>query len=162
MHEKSATFTYQLYTGTNELAPALESLIERAYEARENAYAPYSEFKVGAAVLMDDGTIVVGSNQENAAYPSGLCAERVALFAAKSAYPKRSIQAIAIVTNTGKTQNEAPSPCGSCRQVMLEYEAIQENDITVLLAGSEEHIVRIHKVADLLPFGFTPKDLKKP
>lgn len=162
MQEKSASFTYRLFSSAHELSAAYQSLIASAASARERAYAPYSNFKVGAAVLLGDGSIVAGSNQENAAYPSGLCAERVALFAAKAAHPDQNIAAIAVVTHTGKTEGGAPSPCGACRQVMLEYEAIQVPDMTVFLVGSEEHIVQISKVADLLPFGFTPKDLKKP
>lgn len=148
--------------GEGNLEAELKKLLEVAKLARERAYAPYSNFKVGAAVMLDNGEIIPGNNQENAAYPSGLCAERVALFAAKSKYPDATITALAVYTNTGDIKGEVPSPCGSCRQVMLEYEFMQNAPYKVLMAGSQESLVLIPRAQELLPFGFTPNELKKP
>lgn len=147
--------------GEENLDAELRTLLDAAKSARERAYAPYSEFKVGAAVLLNNGEIISGNNQENAAYPSGLCAERVALFAAKSAFPNATIVALAVYTNTGETTGEVPSPCGSCRQVMLEYEFMQRDSYRVLMAGSQDTLIVFPRAKELLPFAFTPEELKK-
>ena len=134
-------------------------LIALAIEARKNAYAPYSKFNVGAAVLLDNGIIVKGSNQENAAYPSGLCAERTALFYAGAAYPDAKVKKIAVVSSKNGIINEKIcSPCGACRQVMFESQYRAGSPIEVLLCGAND-IYIFNSVDILLPFGFDYDDL---
>jgi cytidine deaminase len=124
---KKIAFTTELsvYDSVQELPDEIQNLMKLAVEVRKNAYAPYSKFRVGAALLLDNGEIVLGSNQENAAYPSGLCAERVAIFQAGSIYPKAKIlkMAITAASDTNKTISPIP-PCGSCRQSIAEYECL--------------------------------------
>ena len=132
-------------------------LIRRAKKTRMMARAPYSNFKVGAAVMMEDGKIICGSNQENSSYPSGLCAERVALFAASAQNPGIKITHIAV---TSSSQNPA-APCGSCRQVMAEYESIHQNSLRIILKGASEKIIAADGVKNFLPLMFTKKDLGK-
>lgn len=142
----------------NELSPLESELLGRAKKAAINAYAPYSGFHVGVALLLTDGKIVTGNNQENAAYPSGLCAERVALFTANAQYPKVPIRDIVVVAMKGGEVTDHISPCGACRQVMLESEEISRSPVRVLLCGREEvHIVS--SVKDLLPLSFGKEDL---
>jgi len=137
-------------------------LIELSREMVYNAYAPYSEFFVGAAILLENGEIVKGSNQENAAYPSGLCAERVAAFAASSIYPGLKMKAVAISAKSSHRALTAPvSPCGACRQVLLEYEVKQNEPIRLFLSGESGNIYVVDKVQDLLPLSFTAGDLGK-
>ncbi len=143
----------------DELPQEYQALIDEAKRQTEKSYAPYSNFHVGAGVLLADGTITGGNNQENAAYPSGLCAERVALFHANSQYPNVAVRAIAIAASTGGKFLQSPiSPCGACRQVLLETENRFGQPIEVLLYGEKE-ILLIKKVADLLPFNFSDKQL---
>lgn len=128
----------------------------------DRAYAPYSNFKVGAVVLFDDGTLTEGNNQENAAYPSGLCAERVALFSAHSIYPEKHIKALFIAAQGDIEAPENPTaPCGACRQVMLEYEVFQEEPFEVLLIHPSGKIYKFHSAGDLLPLAFVGKGLKR-
>lgn len=137
-----------------DLTPEQNQLISFAKEALKSAYAPYSHFQVGAAVLLDNGEIVTGSNQENAAYPSGLCAERVALFSAHHLYPKAVVKALAIAaTDKGKDVIEPIVPCAACRQVMVESIKRGNNSFEVLLQGSE-NILYIPDALDLVPFHF--------
>lgn len=137
------------------------SLIQAALKAAENAYAPYSGFRVGAAALLSDGTIVTGNNQENAAYPSGLCAERVALFYIQSQFPGKSVSAMAIAAvHKGKQTSDPIYPCGSCRQVMLEHETIHHKPIRLLFAGAKK-VIEVDSTSALLPFHFTGSVLKK-
>lgn len=135
-------------------------LVDAAVRATGQAYAPYSRFQVGAAVLLADGTIVTGSNQENAAYPSGLCAERVALFHAGHQYPDIPVVALAIAAATGGKQVESISPCGACRQVLLETEQRYGRPVKVLLCGTHDVAV-VESAASLLPLSFGKKDLSK-
>lgn len=144
----------------SELEETYSVLMKQALQATEHAYAPYSHFQVGAAVLLDNGIIVTGSNQENAAYPSGLCAERVALFHAGHQYPNIPVVALAIAASTQGKQVENISPCGACRQVLLETEQRQRIKIKVLLCGSNE-VVMMDSAEDLLPLCFGKKDLKE-
>lgn len=137
----------------NEVPEEEQSLVHAAVKATEQAYAPYSKFHVGAAVLLADGTIVTGSNQENAAYPSGLCAERVALFHAGHQYPDVPVVALAIAAATGGRQVESISPCGACRQVLLETEQRYGRPVKVLLCGTDEVVV-VEDAASLLPLCF--------
>lgn len=134
------------------------SLLREAEKAAELAYAPYSQFKVGAAVLLDDGQVVRGNNQENAAYPSGLCAERVALFFAMSQKAQAGVRALAIICHSGS--DEPVTPCGACRQVIAEYEQRQNRKIRILMAVPGRKIYVAHGIRSLLPFMFGSSDLK--
>lgn len=134
-------------------------LIERAYLAQSKAYAPYSKFLVGAAARLENETICEGNNQENAAYPSGLCAERVALFAAHAIHPGTGVKRIAIIADMSKEVNEPVSPCGSCRQVMKEYEDIQSFPMEVYLLDQHGRLAVFNKASDFLPLGFGPANL---
>ncbi len=134
-------------------------LVEEAREATRQSYAPYSDFHVGAAVLLEEGTIVTGSNQENAAYPSGLCAERVALFHAGHQYPDVPVVALAIAAVTKGHPVESISPCGACRQVLLEAEQRCGKPMKVLLCGTKEVVVA-ESAESLLPLCFGAKDLE--
>ena len=131
-----------------------------AVEVRKNAYAPYSKFRVGVAILLDNGEIVLGSNQENAAYPSGLCAERVAVFYAGAVYPEAKILKMAITAASDTNQTMAPiPPCGSCRQSMAEYEIKQETPIEIYFMGEIGAIYKSESLKNLLPFMFDKKFL---
>lgn len=146
-----------------ELNSKEKELIEKAQENIHNAYAVYSGFMVGASVLLENGKIFNGNNQENVAYPSGICAERVALFYAKAQYPDVPISTIAISAKSKTfTIEEQISPCGACRQVMAEYEIKQNLPIRIMLHTSEENQILIANcVADLLPFLFKSSFLKR-
>lgn len=132
-------------------------LEQAAVEVAEQAYAPYSRFKVGAAALLENGVIVTGSNQENAAYPSGLCAERTALFYAGAQYPDVPVVTLAIVAFNSEGRVAQISPCGSCRQVLMET-AVRFRPFRVLLCGAQNTIV-LDDCRQLLPFGFDGSDL---
>lgn len=136
-------------------------LIEKSKNQVFNSYAPYSEFHVGAAVLLENGEIFAGNNQENSAYPSGLCAERVAMFYANAQYPQVAVKMLAISAHThGQFMKNPITPCGACRQVLLETETRFEKDITVLLYGTDE-IYRLENVKELLPLSFEKSSLQK-
>lgn len=137
-----------------------KKLIEAAKEATKKAYAPYSGFKVGAAVLLGNGEIIAGNNQENAAYPSGLCAERVTIFFANATYPDQRIEAIAVAAyHNGGFTDDVITPCGGCRQVLLETENRFNRAIKILLYGNES-VYMFKSAKDLLPFSFGDKMLK--
>ncbi len=148
------------YNSLAELDEKYQELIQKAKEAAEKAYAPYSKFNVGAAVLLENNEIIQGSNQENAAYPSGLCAERVAIFYANSKYPNIPIKAIAITASTedGIITEPIP-PCGSCLQVMLESEKRSGKSIEVLLYGQNK-ITTADSIIQFLPINFNKEMLK--
>ena len=137
-----------------ELAAADRELMEAAIEATATAYAPYSNFHVGAAARMADGTIVKGSNQENIAYPSGLCAERTALFAASAQHPGTAVEALAIVGRNPEGMLTAASPCGACRQVMAEQQMRQDKKLRILCYQTDGKILVFEGVESLLPFVF--------
>jgi cytidine deaminase len=161
MPVQTHTFEYSLFDTLEELSPSFQSLMQEAILARANAYAPYSNFNVGAAVLLDNGVILRGNNQENAAYPSGLCAERVAIFYASAQYPDIPIKAIAVTANTHLDPSETPaSPCGNCRQTLAEYQQKQATSIPIIFMGASGKIVCCNSVLDLLPFAFSAKFLK--
>src|SRR5215213_10320201 len=141
------------YDSVQELPEQEQELLTKAEEAARSAYAPYSKFKVGAAVLLDDGKIISGSNQENASYPLGLCAERVALFAAAAQHPGAGITHIAV---TSSSENPV-SPCGACRQVMAEYESLHKSEMRILLKGASQRIIATSGVKNLLPLMFSGK-----
>ena len=148
-------FSYDLLSNWKELPIEEHVLVEQAYAAMENAYAPYSEFKVGACALMDDGSFVLGNNQENAAFPSGICAERVALFYAGANFPNKKVITLCIVAKGDlMPASQLLSPCGGCRQVMLESENRQKQPIRVLLVNQDGRTMILDSVIQLLPFGF--------
>jgi len=153
MEKKTRVIEYYEYKDMNELADNERRLMEQAMAAANHAYAPYSGFHVGAAVLLSDGSVVTGNNQENVAYPSGLCAERVALFSASAQHPDQHIVALAVVGHNQEQYCEA-SPCGACRQVMAEYERRHGQKMTVLCYLEGGRIRRITGVESLLPFNF--------
>lgn len=143
----------------SELPEKYQLLVERAKSNVDLSYSPYSHFAVGAAVLLDNGEIVNGANQENAAYPSGLCAERTAIFYANAQYPKVPVEAIAVACYTnGHFTERAGSPCGNCRQVLLETEQRFKRDMAVLLYGEKE-ILWFESAKSLLPHCFVDDDL---
>ncbi|MCG8476377.1 MAG: cytidine deaminase [Cytophagales bacterium] len=143
-----------------ELAQEDQELLRRAQECCSAAYAPYSGFHVGAALRMEDGTIETGSNQENSAYPSGLCAERVAIFHASAKYPDKQFRTIAIAARRKDEVAFLPvTPCGSCRQVLAEYEHKQEQSIRLIMQYPEDKVTILQSVSDLLPFVFTKDSL---
>lgn len=152
--DKTQTIHYQ-ECSMSELSESDKLLLDAAIEAADTAYAPYSNFHVGAALRLDDGTIVKGSNQENIAYPSGLCAERTALFAAGAQYPGRSVETLAIVGRNQQGILTAASPCGACRQVMAEVESRQCKKLSVICYFSETKILIFEGVECLLPFVFS-------
>ena len=140
----------------DELDDVKRALVEQARQATFRSYAPYSNFKVGAAILLSNGETVTGSNQENAAFPSGTCAERTAAYYANSRYPDARFEMIAVAARgTDDEWVPAPiSPCGACRQALLEYETLAGHPVTVLLAGRNEVYI-LPSVRALLPFGFS-------
>lgn len=142
--------------GYEELTDSQRILIDAARSAAKRAYAPYSHFSVGAALLLDNGEIVEGSNQENAAYPSGLCAERTAAFYAHSRFPDARFCAVAVsaIGTDGQPLEEPISPCGACRQSLLEYEKLAGAGVSVLLDGKHEIFV-LPSVSSLLPLAFS-------
>ena len=141
--------------GIDELAAHDREVVEAARKATANSYAVYSGFNVGAAVRLSDGTIVSGTNQENAAYPSGLCAERTALFWANSQYPDKAVEVLAIVARTAQGELEKPiPPCGACRQVILETEKRFNTPIRIILYGTKECYVVEEGIKALLPLSF--------
>lgn len=145
-----------VYDSINELPETDKKIMLKAVEARNNAYAPYSSFFVGAAVLLENGKIVLGNNQENAAYPSGLCAERVAIYQAAAIYPNVKICSVAIsATSKNYKVLEPAAPCGNCRQSMIEYEQKQKEPMTLLLMGEEGTVVKCNSISDILPLAFS-------
>lgn len=142
----------------NDFDEQMQRLIEKAKQQTELSYAPYSNFSVGAAVLLEDGTVVCGNNQENIAYPSGLCAERTAMFYTNSQYPDIKPIAIAVAARNGKDFLENPiCPCGACRQSILETELRYKSPIKTILYGTK-NIYVINSIADMLPFAFISFD----
>ena len=154
MTNKEIKIAYQEYDNLDELEAKDKELAQAAIDATATAYAPYSKFNVGAAVLFEDGEIVKGSNQENAAYPSGICAERTALFYASASRPNKAMAALAIAASQEGNLLETPvTPCGACRQVMAQYQLKSGIPMRILLVGAHK-IWEFEKVDDLLPFTF--------
>jgi cytidine deaminase len=151
---------FSVFESVSELPTDIQNLMDQAVEIRKNAYAPYSKFRVGAALLLDNGKIILGSNQENAAYPSGLCAERVAVFYAGANYPEATILKMAITAASDTNQTTAPiPPCGSCRQSLAEYEIKQDAPIEIYFMGETGQIYKSDSLKNLLPFMFDKKFL---
>jgi len=137
-----------------------QDLVKKAQEAALKAYAPYSEFQVGAALITEEGNIYTGNNQENSAYPSGLCAERVALFYAHAQAPTEKIKCMVITSKKASAKDfQTVTPCGSCRQVLSEIEDKQETPIALLMTGNPDEVYRSDSVENLLPFKFSNKYL---
>lgn len=154
MNLRKVEINYTEYSSPAELPVADRELVEAAIAAQKSSYAPYSHFNVGAAVRLDDGTIVIGSNQENAASPSGLCAERTAMFAASAAHPGVPMVSLAVAGGPSFGLCEDPAtPCGACRQVMAEYQKTGGKPMSVLLVG-ESRILKFERIDDILPFIF--------
>ncbi|MBN8643586.1 MAG: cytidine deaminase [Flavobacteriales bacterium] len=160
MKEINITTTITVYNGISDLSNEIQSLMNQAIEIRKKAYAPYSKFRVGAAILLDNGKIVLGSNQENAAYPSGLCAERVAIFQAGAIYPEAKIVKLAITaaSDTNPTLSPIP-PCGACRQSIAEYEFKQDTPIEIYFMGESGEIYKSNSINNLLPLSFDKTSL---
>ena len=134
--------------------------MDQAIETRKNAYAPYSRFRVGAAILLDNGKVVLGSNQENAAYPSGLCAERVAIFQAGAIYPDAKIVKLAITAASDINPTLSPiPPCGACRQSIAEYEFKQDTPIEIYFMGESGQVYKSNSINNLLPLSFDKTSL---
>jgi len=160
--ENKITISYTEYSDSSELSAEERALLDDATEAIKTSYAPYSQFRVGAAVLLESGKVVKGSNQENTAYPSGLCAERVAIFAAKAKYPNEKIRAIAVTAQTSNFEVDKPiTPCGACRQVIAETEKRQKSKLKILMKGHSGPIISVDGVEILLPLMFHEEKLKK-
>ena len=160
MKESKFEFQYEVYNDINELTEKDAWLLTEARTVTENAYAPYSNFHVGAVAMLSNGEIVAGTNQENASYPVGICAERVLLGNAATLYPNISIETIAISYNSDTIKSDHPiSPCGMCRQALLEYETRVKKPIRLILSGMEGKIQVIKTANFLLPFAFTPDEL---
>jgi cytidine deaminase len=146
---------FSVFESVQELPNDIQSLMAQAIEVRKKAYAPYSKFRVGAALLLDNGKIILGSNQENAAYPSGLCAERVAVFQSGAIYPDAKILKMAITAASDTNQTTTPiPPCGSCRQSIAEYEIKQETPIAIYFMGEIGAVYKSDSLKNLLPFMF--------
>lgn len=161
MQQKEVRFVYDIYHSIEALNKADAALLEQARKNTATAYAPYSEFQVGAAALLTNGEIVNGSNQENASTPVGLCAERVLLSAISSLYPNTAIQTIAISFHNRKAASDHPiSPCGICRQSLMEYQIRLKHPIRLILSGMEGEVFIVPDAAMLLPLRFTSDDMK--
>jgi cytidine deaminase len=158
--ENKFEFSYEEFRDSSELPEKDQWLLNEARAVTEQAYAPYSNFHVGAVAILENGEIVAGTNQENASYPVGICAERVLLGNAATLYPKVKIETIAISYNSEEVKSDHPiSPCGMCRQALLEYETRMKNPIRLILGGMEGKVQVIRSAKLLLPFAFTSDEL---
>jgi cytidine deaminase len=161
MNKEAYQFSYEVYDSVEELDKEDAWLLNEAREVTSAAYAPYSNFNVGAVAKMANGEIVAGTNQENASYPAGLCAERVLLSSAATLYPNVAIDSIAIsYNNTHGESNHPISPCGICRQSLVEYEERTNQPIRLILSGMEGKVFIVQKSNLLLPLSFGSIDLK--
>ncbi len=155
MNIRRISFDLMVYGSVQELEEHDRELMKEAVKARKKAYSPYSKFNVGAAVLLENGEIVTGNNQENASYPSGLCAERVAIFYASAKYPGIAINTIAIsATSENFVVDKPAAPCGNCRQSISEYEIKQLRPISIIMSGETGEVLKCNSVADILPLAF--------
>ena len=162
MKHASLNIPVQIFPDRKSLDPDDATLLESAHSAAENAYAPYSKFRVGAAIRLSNGQTVIGSNQENASFPAGICAERVALSAASSLFPGIAIMGLALTyINESSVSDHPISPCGICRQSLAEYEQRFGQSIRLILGGISGEIFIINRATDLLPFAFNGQELKQ-
>lgn len=156
IHKSKIVTSIEIYDDISECPEQIQHLMHSAHEARKKAYAPYSNFQVGAAILLDDGKVVTGSNQENASYPAGLCAERTAIFYAGSKYPNVKIKSIALTAGPKDKENtEVVPPCGSCRQAIAEYEQKQKSPISIYFMGKSGEVKHVESLLSLLPLAFS-------
>jgi cytidine deaminase len=161
MKKRILKTTVEVYASEKELSLVDQKLLKKAKQALKKSYSPYSNFKVGAAILLNNGKMMSGSNQENASYPIGICAERVLLSTASTLQSKVPIVTMAITYHNEQGGNNIPiAPCGMCRQAIAEYESIVNQSIRLILGGATGELYVIEKAADLLPFGFSGVHLK--
>ncbi len=161
MNKTEYLFSYEVYDSIEELKEEDAWLLREAMEVSQNAYAPYSNFQVGAVAKLGNGEIVAGSNQENASYPVGICAERVLLSSVATLFPNVPINSIAISYRSTEVASDHPiTPCGICRQSLQEYELRVKKPIRLILGGMEGKIFVIPEAGMLLPLSFTGEDLK--
>lgn len=155
MEKKQIGFELLVFNSLDEMSESDVNLLHQAETARQNSYSPYSKFSVGAALLLENGTVLLGSNQENASFPAGLCAEGVAVFNAGSNYPNERIKTIAIMAASEEHHlNKPAAPCGICRQAIAEYEIKQKTPIAIIMKAQDGPIYKCGSVSDLLPLGF--------
>ena len=160
MRKEQFVCPYEVYDTMEELPQQDAELMRRAHEAARNAYAPYSKFQVGAAARLANGAVVTGNNIENAAYPSGLCAERVALFSAQAQYPDVAVEALAITACSENAEVTEPvAPCGACRQVMVETEQRSKQPMRIICQGETGPVMVFDGIETLMPFIFLTKFL---
>ncbi len=153
--EKEIKINFETIASYNDLSEIEKTLFNKAKEVRKNGYAPYSNFLVGCALLLENGEIITGSNQENAAYPSGLCAERTAIFWTSANYPNAKIKKLFVIGGPKDDLSSTPiPPCGGCRQSILEYEAKQKEEIEIYFTAPTGEIIKTKSIRDLLPFSF--------
>ena len=161
MQIQKINLEYEVYESSDELLADDKELLDRARQATGLAHAPYSKFKVGAAARLESGELVLGSNQENASFPAGICAERVLLSTLSSVYPGKAIQSMAIsYTSDGQACNHPIAPCGICRQSLSEFETQMRKPIRLIMGGKQGKIFIINQSATLLPLAFTSDELK--
>ena len=155
MHKQKFSFEIINYDSIDELTGSDFNLMQSSIASRQKAYAPYSNFLVGAAVLLENGEVVLGNNQENASYPAGICAERVAITHAGAIHPDVKIKAVAIsVSSKNHSVNTPAAPCGICRQSLMEYEQKQDAPIRILMMGETGRVIECSSVSDILPLAF--------
>ena len=155
---KEFRIAYEEFDSFKDLEVTDRMLVNKAFEACENAYAPYSGFKVGAAVMLNNGEVLTGSNQENIAYPSGLCAERVVLFYAGAQFPDAEVETLCVVADGELLPKDGVlSPCGSCRQVMVETENRQHAPMRLIMVSQNQRTIIFRSAMDLLPFSFASR-----
>ncbi|RZM07582.1 MAG: cytidine deaminase [Pedobacter sp.] len=160
MKKEEFKFAYELYESIDELAPADKALLEAARKITAKAYAPYSHFLVGAVAKLANGETVAGTNQENAAYPVGICAERVLLSSASMLHTDVPVETMAVSYNNTNGKSDRPvSPCGMCRQALREYEDRTSQPIRIIMSGMEGEVIIVDKARQLLPFSFGGNDL---
>ncbi|MFL9484423.1 cytidine deaminase [Chitinophagaceae bacterium LWZ2-11] len=163
MSSEKYSFEYEVFDSIDNLNVEDASLLKKARETTDLAYAPYSNFHVGAAAKLNNGEVVIGSNQENASFPVGICAERSLLASTSALFPNIPIKTMAISYhnhNQGATSSRPISPCGMCRQSLLDYEGRFQQPIRLILSGQDGKVYVIKKSSMLLPFSFTGEDLK--
>ena len=162
MKKIEITAAFREFASIEELEDGEKKLMMEARKAAQDAYAPYSQYRVGAALLLENGIVIRGNNQENAAYPSGLCAERVAIFYAGANHPDVPVKAIAITALSDNHKIDyAVGPCGACRQAIAEYEYRFNHEIKILMMGEEGNVLVAESIKSLLPLTFNPDDLNK-
>lgn len=154
--KKEIHLEYEYFSTIEELSEVEQKLFEIAKKAREAAYAPYSNFYVGCALLLENGEIVSGNNQENAAFPSGTCAERTTIFWTAANFPNLKIKKLFVIGGPNLKEAKAvlTPPCGACRQSILEYETKQNESIEIYFASVNGEVCRTNSIKDLLPFSF--------